>query len=206
MDTIFKAELVAKTAHDAVGQKRKFTGEPYWTHPQKVAETAEQRLDEHMYFKYFDWDIVTAAWLHDVVEDTEVSQQFIVEQFGPDVGQLVFDVTEQNVYESKSQNALREIVRLSKVSEKGQFLKLCDIYCNVSDICVESGEQFINAWVPTKIATVLAIGNESPMFQGFGKDILDVIETKIHSTYPTLDYGKLFKEATSRLEKAKRLS
>jgi len=206
MDLVFKAELVAKTAHDAVGQKRKFTGEPYWTHPQKVADVVGQRLDEHMYFKYFDWDLVAAAWLHDVVEDTGVSQAFIVEQFGPDVGQFVFDVTEQNVYGSKSQDALHEIIRLSKVCEKSQFLKLCDIYCNVSDICVESGDNFINAWVPTKIATVLAIGNASPMFQGFGKDILDVIETKIKSVYPHLDYGKLFKEATSRLEKAKGFS
>lgn len=206
MDTVLKAELVAKTAHDAVRQKRKFTGEPYWTHPQKVADLVVRRLDEHMYFNYFDWDIVAAAWLHDVVEDTGVSQRFIVEQFGPDVGQLVFEVTEQNIYESKSKNALHEIVRLSEVSEKGQFLKLCDIYCNVSDICVESGDQFIGAWVPTKIATVLAIGNASPMFQGFGKDILDVIEEKIRTVYPHLDYGKLFKEAMSRLEKAKGLS
>jgi len=206
MDIVLKAELVAVTAHDAVGQKRKFTGEPYWTHPQKVADVVAQRQDDHMYFQYYDWDLVAAAWLHDVVEDTQISQDFIVKHFGPDIAQFVFDVTEQNVYGPKSQNALHEINRLSKVCDKSKFLKLCDIYCNVSDICVESGEQFIGAWVPTKIATVLAIGNESPMFQGFGKDILDVIETKIKSVYPTLDYGKLFKEAMSRLEKAKGLS
>jgi Guanosine polyphosphate pyrophosphohydrolases/synthetases len=204
MDDVSKAEFVATVAHDAVGQKRKFTNEPYWTHPQKVAEQVSRRMSD--YFSVYDKDIVAAAWLHDVVEDTKLTNEWIVQEFGLIIAELVFDVTEQNVHGSSSQNALHEILRLSKVGVESQFLKLCDIYCNVSDICVESGDGFVNAWVPTKIATVLVISETSPMFEGFGKDILDVIETKITSFYPHLDYGKLFKEATSRLEKAKRLS
>lgn len=48
--------------HEAVGQKRKYTGEPYWTHPRDVAELVE-RFGGSEY-------AIAAAWLHDLIEDT----------------------------------------------------------------------------------------------------------------------------------------
>ena len=62
---IKKARQFAQQAHAAFDQRRKYTGEPYIVHPAEVARlVASVSNDEAM---------ICAAWLHDVVEDTEVT-------------------------------------------------------------------------------------------------------------------------------------
>ncbi|MTJ93609.1 MAG: HD domain-containing protein, partial [Desulfovibrio sp.] len=71
---IARAAAFAAEAHAAVGQVRKYTGEPYVEHPRAVARlVADAGGDDAM---------VAAAWLHDVVEDTRVSLDEIRGQFG----------------------------------------------------------------------------------------------------------------------------
>jgi len=66
------------------GQMRK-SGDPYFIHPTSVASIiAEMRLDTAS---------VVAALLHDVVEDTEVTEQEIADIFGQEVAFLVDGVT-----------------------------------------------------------------------------------------------------------------
>ena len=66
------------------GQTRK-TGEPYITHPVAVAqELAEMHLDS---------EAITAAILHDTVEDTPASLEDIKEKFGSEVALLVDGVS-----------------------------------------------------------------------------------------------------------------
>ena len=72
----------AREAHD--GQDR-ISGEPYVSHPLAVARIlAELGLDPIA---------VTAAFLHDIPEDTEYSLDDVEERFGPDVARLVDGVT-----------------------------------------------------------------------------------------------------------------
>src|SRR5690554_7582422 len=56
-----RVELYAKAAHDAVGQRRKYTGEPYWMHTAAVAEAVKESGGTP--------EMVAAAHLHDTVED-----------------------------------------------------------------------------------------------------------------------------------------
>jgi len=72
-------------AHKAhLGQKRK-SGEHYIIHPVHVALTlAELRLDENT---------ICAAILHDVVEDTHISEEKLIKHFGEDVATLVDGVS-----------------------------------------------------------------------------------------------------------------
>ena len=66
------------------GQRRK-TGEAYITHPVAVAqELAEMHLDA---------EAITAAILHDTVEDTEASLDEIAERFGSEVALIVDGVS-----------------------------------------------------------------------------------------------------------------
>ena len=75
------------------GQSRK-TGEAYITHPVAVAqELAEMRLDAQA---------ITAAILHDTVEDTSVSLQDIEKQFGSEVALLVDGVSKLDQIEFRS--------------------------------------------------------------------------------------------------------
>ena len=79
---ISDAFLLSKKAH--FGQKRR-TGEDYITHPLRVAIMLAERK--------FDTEAVAAALLHDVIEDTDVSQKEIMVQFGPKITQIVDGVT-----------------------------------------------------------------------------------------------------------------
>ena len=82
VNTIRRAYEVALKAHE--GQFRK-SGEPYIVHPVQVAGIlAELQMDP---------STVAAGFLHDVVEDTEVSREDIVRDFDEEVAMLVDGVT-----------------------------------------------------------------------------------------------------------------
>ena len=70
---------------DAHRGQRRLTGEPYIAHPVAVAAVlAELRMD---------YQTLAAAILHDVIEDTEVAKDDLVERFGEEVAQLVDGVS-----------------------------------------------------------------------------------------------------------------
>ena len=82
LELIEKAYRYSKRMHD--GQARK-SGDPYFIHPASVSGIiAEMRLDTAS---------VCAALLHDVVEDTDVTEKDIEQQFGEEVSFLVDGVT-----------------------------------------------------------------------------------------------------------------
>lgn len=58
----------ARVAHAAVGQLRKYTNEPYIVHPLEVARIVKSVPH--------DSNMVMAAYLHDVLEDTKISFEF----------------------------------------------------------------------------------------------------------------------------------
>ena len=76
---------LARHAHSS--QKRK-TGEPYILHPIAVASICAKEL-------MLDANPVIAAFLHDVVEDTDFTIEDIESRFGSDVAFLVRVVTKQ---------------------------------------------------------------------------------------------------------------
>jgi len=79
---IQKAYDVAKEKH---GDQLRKSGEPYIIHPLQVAYTlACIELDE---------DTICAALLHDVVEDTEATNQYIETEFNKSVAEMVAGVT-----------------------------------------------------------------------------------------------------------------
>lgn len=82
LSVVEKAYRYAEEKHS--GQMRK-SGEPYFIHPVRVAHTiASLELDPQS---------VCAALLHDVVEDTEVTHEDMVAEFGETIAMLVDGVT-----------------------------------------------------------------------------------------------------------------
>ena len=79
---ITQAYVFARNAHE--GQKRR-SGEPYIIHPVAVAQILAGMG--------MDGDSICAALLHDVVEDTPVTDQQVRASFGDSVAQLVDGVT-----------------------------------------------------------------------------------------------------------------
>ena len=68
--------------HD--GQKRD-SGRPYMWHISKVADILSLVTN--------DPEIITAAYLHDILEDCPVTKEQLIDEFGERVANLVFEVT-----------------------------------------------------------------------------------------------------------------
>jgi guanosine-3',5'-bis(diphosphate) 3'-pyrophosphohydrolase len=91
VESVMHAYDFGAAAHE--GQKRK-SGEAYISHPVAVAqELADMHLDSQA---------ITAAILHDVVEDTDASLAQIEEKFGPEVAGLVDGVSKLDQIQFRS--------------------------------------------------------------------------------------------------------
>ena len=84
MDKVTLAIEFAAKAHDGMCRKKDNT--PYILHPLEAATIVGTMTD--------DQDIISAALLHDVVEDTEITIEGIEEKFGKRVRELVGSETE----------------------------------------------------------------------------------------------------------------
>ena len=77
-----RAYVYAMKAH---GNQKRASGDPYFSHPLEVAAIlTDLKLDDAT---------ITAALLHDVIEDTDVTRGEIDEKFGPEIGELVDGLT-----------------------------------------------------------------------------------------------------------------
>ncbi len=94
VDEITQAYMTASKAHE--GQKR-YTGEPYISHPVEVARIL---AGMHM-----DHQCIMAAMLHDVIEDTSLDKSNLSQRFGEKVAELVDGVSKLKLitFESREQ-------------------------------------------------------------------------------------------------------
>ncbi|HEX9256690.1 MAG TPA: bifunctional (p)ppGpp synthetase/guanosine-3',5'-bis(diphosphate) 3'-pyrophosphohydrolase [Actinomycetota bacterium] len=123
-----EAYRAAEEAHE--GQVRK-SGEPFIEHPLAVAEIlADLRLDT---------TTLTAALLHDTVEDTEVTLGRIQQTFGEDVARIVDGLTKLDRLEFRTRElAQAENVRKMIVAMEGDIrvllIKLADRLHNMRTV------------------------------------------------------------------------
>lgn len=149
---IEKAEFVAKEAHHE--QKRKYTGEPYYTHVKSVADRVAKIND--------DPELIAAALLHDTVEDSDVTVDEIGEIFGLRVAEIVYDLTDHFTKENypnlnRKKRKKLEAKRLGTVSEDAKLIKLCDLADNTSSI-IEHDPGFARIYLKEKATVLKAMG------------------------------------------------
>jgi len=130
VDLIRRAGIAAINAHE--GQLRR-TGEPYVTHPIAVAGiTADLGLDEIT---------IAAALLHDAVEDTGVTTQWLESEFGAQVAAVVDGVTKLDRLEFDSKEAqqaatIRKMFIAMAQDWRVLLIKLADRLHNMRTISV----------------------------------------------------------------------
>lgn len=78
-------------------------------------------------------DILSAAWLHDVVEDTDVTYDGIKNRFGRRVAEIVVAVSKDNRL-PKRQRERQYISQLRRASFGAKLVKLGDIVANLADL------------------------------------------------------------------------
>lgn len=120
IDILKKAYLLAENAHN--GQFRS-SGEPYITHPVAVANILGQMR--------LDYETLTAAILHDVIEDTSFTYEQISQEFGQTIAELVDGVSKldklkfRNRQEAQVEN-FRKMLMAMVQDIRVIFIKLAD--------------------------------------------------------------------------------
>lgn len=119
-----RAERFAIRAHGE--QKRKYTGEPYYYHLRAVSDIVRVREGTP--------EMIAAAWLHDVLEDTDTSHRELLAAFGEKVTRMVFDLTD---FAGEGNRAFRKEMdrnRLAASSSEAKTIKLADLIDNTRNI------------------------------------------------------------------------
>lgn len=118
----------ADRAHTSVNQIRKYNKMPYIEHPVRVAETV-------LYYQGTS-EMVQAALLHDVVEDTGVTSETIHKFFGPKVGELVDWLTDISRPHHGNRATRKKMDRDHSIASpaEAQTIKLADLIDNCTDI------------------------------------------------------------------------
>lgn len=127
-DLCERALEFAARAHESIGQRRKYTGEPYIVHPIAVAEIV--RSVPHTP------EMVAAAYLHDVVEDTPVTIEEIEAEFGPKVAELVDWLTDVSRPEDGNRRTRKaiDLEHSARAPPDAKTIKLADLIDNTRTI------------------------------------------------------------------------
>lgn len=166
------ALMLAIQAHG--DQRRKYTGEPYVLHPigvSKIVETVEHTPE-----------MVAAALLHDVVEDTPVTFREIKEQFGSTVAEYVHYCT--NVSEKEDGNrAFRKKMDADHFAlgpPESQTIKVADLIHNSVSIVQHDQKFFHKAFKHEKTYMMEVLTLADQKLKDQAQSILDEHWTPIH--------------------------
>ena len=132
----------ARKAHG--DQQRKYNEEMYIEHPKRVAEIV--RKVPHTP------EMICAAYLHDVVEDTPVSLKDIDRKFGGKIAKLVEELTDEYIKENyqhlnRKARKKKEVERQAQISAEAKTIKLADVIDNTRDILVND-RNFARKYIP----------------------------------------------------------
>lgn len=129
MDLVERAREYAINAHKRIDHRRKYTQHPYSVHLAAVAKLVASVTD--------DPEVIAAAWLHDVVEDTSATLYDIEVEFGNGVATLVGDLTDVSKPSDGNRANRKAIDRqhLAHALPGAKTVKLADLIDNCQDIC-----------------------------------------------------------------------
>jgi (p)ppGpp synthase/HD superfamily hydrolase len=125
LDKYLEAVEFAVVRHN--GQFRKGKGaEPYVVHPVRVAKILAQ-------YGLAGEVVISAALLHDVMEDCDVTYKVLTEKFGLMVANVVREVTDVGEYDSREERKLAQAEKIKTASPAAKIVKIADQFDNVRD-------------------------------------------------------------------------
>lgn len=136
-------------AHEAVGQKVKWTGAAYYHHPLQTHRLLIELCDR--FGIEVTWEEECAMLLHDVIEDTGVLFDCIERFFGPVVLEIVEGLTDVAKPEDGNRAARIKINRehSAHAHPSAKKCKISDLCCNTRSI-VEQNRGFAHVYLPEK--------------------------------------------------------
>ena len=175
MTTIIRALAYAAGHHS--NQKRKGeNAEPYINHLIDVLhilwEIGEIR----------DITTLTAALLHDAVEDTDVTAEELTELFGEEISDIVMEVTDNRDLAKEHRKRL-QVEHAAHLSTEASFIKLADKISNISDIISAPPSNWSR--------------KQQRAYVAWGKEVID----RLRGIHPQLEkhFDIVYEEAQQRL-------
>lgn len=126
--TLIYAISYAAEKHDGFHRKNS-KKQPYITHPLSV-------LNFVVASGVSDPDVLCAAVLHDVVEDTSATIKDIRAHFGEKVASIVAEVTDDRTL-SQLERKKAQLEHTKTLSREAAHVKLADALDNLSSLCVD---------------------------------------------------------------------
>jgi len=123
LELVKSAEFLAKKKH--AGHLRK-DGSTFSKHLEDVVNRLKG-------LGVIDEEILSAGWLHEIIEDTDVSFDDLYEQFGNRISVIVSSLTEDKILPRKQREKAYRL-QLKEASFDAKLIKLCDISTNLSDL------------------------------------------------------------------------
>lgn len=166
---ILRAASFASFMH--ADQSRKYSGDPYIVHPMRVAGWASLLSETSPEF-------VAAAWLHDTIEDCEVTEEILAHRFGSVVAGLVLEVTNPSRLHKhlpRRQRKAMDFEHLAGASVNAKRLKLLDRIDNVRD-SAPADESYRRLLVGESIDLLAAVGTADHGLSALLRTELDKID------------------------------
>jgi guanosine-3',5'-bis(diphosphate) 3'-pyrophosphohydrolase len=110
---------------------RKDNKTPYISHPLTVMQLVYE-------MGYKDEDILVAALIHDLLEDTNITEQEIVKDFGKHVLDLANEVSTKDKTLTRQQKYKYKIDQIGKLSKKAAVIKFADVLHNTKHLIYQS--------------------------------------------------------------------
>lgn len=169
-DLITRAAYLARRAHD--GQMRKDGVTPYSVHVERVANKV-------MNHPLATEEMVAAAWLHDVVEDTQYAKfQDIKMLFGYNTALMVMGLTNHYTHDAfpdmnRHDRKIAEANRYVTEEIPIKIIKLADRIDNLKDNSGGMSEGFMHKYMKESLALFEALNfdDEDP----FVKELYDLL-------------------------------
>lgn len=142
MSLAFEAMQFAREVH--AGQARKYTGNPYADHLAEVAGIVATVAG----YSEFSQTIIATAWLHDCIEDQDVTPAEVCRRFGPEVQAGVLALSDLEVGNRAERKAASR-KRLASAPWWVQNIKVADLISNTSSI-VKHDPKFARVYLEEK--------------------------------------------------------
>jgi (p)ppGpp synthase/HD superfamily hydrolase len=164
MERIEKAQRWAQEGHKGVN--RKHSDLPYIVHPEAVAQIIAEITD--------DPDVIAAAWLHDVIEDTEKTVENVSVNFNDHIAQMVYQVSKvsRKGGGNRKVRVAADRVHYAQGSKWAKAIKIADMIHNMPTM-IRDNPDFAPKYVKEKEDLLDVIQDGSPLLASIARNIID---------------------------------
>lgn len=148
-----KALEFAREKHKGQIRKNNTTVE-YITHPINVANLVKKYANNAVNID----DLVSSAYLHDTLEDTNTTYEELICNFGNIISNLVKELTNNDVLKKEMGKTKYLSMKMANMSEDALIIKLCDRLDNVSSL-YDTNKAFIDKYLRETISILNYIIN-----------------------------------------------